>query len=64
MKVIVDKDLCTGCSLCVDECPDVFDMGNDDTASVKVERVPPDAEDGCREAADQCPTAAITIEES
>jgi ferredoxin len=26
MKAVVDKDLCTGCGLCEDTCPEVFEM--------------------------------------
>jgi ferredoxin len=29
MKAIVDKDLCIGCGLCVDVCPEVFEMNAD-----------------------------------
>ena len=62
MKAIVDLDLCTGCGLCVDTCPAVFDM-DDAVAKVLVESVPEDALDTCREAADNCPVEAIKIEE-
>ena len=62
MEAKVDKDLCTGCDLCVDTCPEVFEMG-DDTARVKASPVPRDAEDRCREAKDACPVEAISIEE-
>lgn len=63
MKVSVDKDLCAGCGVCVDVCPDVFVMDDDDKASVKVDPVPAEHEDACRDAADQCPSEAIIIEE-
>ena len=63
MKVSVDADLCDGCALCVESCPEVFDMGDDDLAHVKMTRVPPDLEDAVREASDECPTDAIPIEE-
>ena len=62
MKAIVDLDLCTGCGLCVDTCPAVFEM-DDAVARVLVESVPEDAWDTCREAADNCPVEAIKIEE-
>ena len=62
MKVKVDKDLCASCGVCTDICPEVFELDDDDKASVKVETVPPEAEDACRDAADQCPTEAIQIE--
>ncbi|MBU4211786.1 MAG: ferredoxin [Kiritimatiellae bacterium] len=62
MKAIVDLDLCTGCGLCVDTCPAVFEM-DDAVARLLVESVPEDALDTCREAADNCPVEAIKIEE-
>jgi ferredoxin len=67
MKAIVDQDTCTGCELCIETCPEVFEMQND-TAVAKVDVVPPEAEapeaeETCREAAEDCPVEAITIEE-
>mgnify|MGYP001556529441 CR=1 FL=1 len=64
MKAKVDQDLCSGCGLCEEVCPEVFKMGDDDIAKVKVETVPPEAEQSCRDAADQCPSEAISIDES
>ncbi len=61
MKAIVDADLCTGCGLCVDSCPDVFDL-SDDVVAVKADEVPADAQDCARQAADDCPVEAIKIE--
>jgi ferredoxin len=61
MKVSVDPDLCTGCELCEDIAPDVFEM-KDDIAVAKVETVPEDAEESAQEAADSCPSEAISIE--
>ncbi len=62
MKAKIDEDLCTACELCVDTCPEVYEMG-DDVAVVKVDVVPSDAEDCAKEAAEDCPAEAITIEE-
>ena len=62
MKALVDKDTCTGCGLCCDTCPEVFEMDND-VAKVIMAEVPQDAEDKCREAAEGCPGEAISIEE-
>ena len=62
MKTVVDQDTCTGCELRVDTCPEVFQM-DDDTAKVVVDDVPGDAADSCKEAAENCPVEAITIEE-
>ncbi len=62
MKAIVDEETCIGCGLCAETCPEVFEMG-DDKARVKVDEVPANAVDSCREAAENCPVEAIKIEE-
>lgn len=61
MKAVVDADLCTGCELCVDTCPDVFEM-EDDIAIVIADPVPDDVKEDAEEAAESCPAEAITIE--
>jgi len=60
MKVMVKKDLCTGCGLCIDSCPEVFEMVND-TAKAKNETVPAGLEEKVKEAAQNCPTEAIKV---
>jgi len=61
MKAVVDKDLCTGCGLCEDTCPEVFEV-KDGIAIVKVSKVPEDLIESCKQAADDCPVEAITCE--
>jgi ferredoxin len=61
MKVKIDADLCTGCELCVDTCPDIFEMG-DGIAVVKKVQVPAGLEDDVKESADSCPSEAIIVE--
>jgi ferredoxin len=60
MQVSIDADLCTGCSLCVDSVPDVFDMG-DDVATVKKATVSGAQEAAVKEAAEDCPVEAIKV---
>jgi len=62
MKVKVDENLCTGCGLCVDVCPEVFEIG-DDVSTAKVDNIPSELEEKVREAAESCPVEAIIIEE-
>jgi ferredoxin len=59
-KPVVDVDLCEGCASCEEICPEVFKVGDDG----KVQVIGPDKCDtcNCQEAADICPTQAITIE--
>ena len=64
MKATVDSDKCTGCGLCTDTCPEVFEIDEEEgVARVKVEEVPPEAEDCCRQAEEECPMEAISVEE-
>ena len=62
MKATVDEETCIGCGLCAETCPEVFEM-DDDMARVKVNEVPEDLAETCREAAENCPVEAIQIEE-
>jgi ferredoxin len=60
MKVRIE-DTCTACGLCVDTCPDVFEMGSD-IAEVTVDEVPSEFEEAAQQAADECPAEAIIVE--
>ena len=61
MKIIIDRDACTGCGLCADTCPEVFEVN--DVASVKTDPVPVDNEESAKQAAEDCPLEAIKVEE-
>lgn len=61
MKAVVDDDRCCGHGVCVALCPDVFDLTDDGYAVAVGTDVPPGLETTVREAATQCPEAAITI---
>lgn len=61
MKVTITED-CISCEVCVEICPEVFEMGVS-FAEVTVGQIPPDLENSTREAAGECPVDAIVIEE-
>jgi len=63
VKAHVNQDTCTGCGLCPDLCPEVFEMEGD-VATVKMDTVPAEAEESCREAENSCPVDAISTESS
>ncbi len=62
MKVSVDQDVCVGDETCVAICPEVFEMDGD-VARARMEDVPENFQESCREAADACPVEAIIVEE-
>ncbi len=62
MKAVIDPEACTGCGLCAETCPEVFEL-TDDVAAVIVDQVPEDSMDTCKQAAEECPLEAISIEE-
>lgn len=61
MRVRVTDD-CVACELCVEICPEVFEMG-DEFAEVLCDEVPEECEDAVRRSADECPSEAIIIDE-
>ncbi|OPY55949.1 MAG: Ferredoxin [Pelotomaculum sp. PtaU1.Bin035] len=60
MRVDVDQDLCISCGTCIDICPDVFQWNEENKASSAVDHIPADLEEQAHEAAENCPTEAIT----
>ena len=63
MKAKVNPETCASCGVCVDVCPDVFEMNDQNIAVVKINPIPPHLEDKVREAAQGCPPEAIIVEE-
>ncbi len=61
MHAEVDQDLCISCGACIDTCPDVFNWNDDEKAHSVVDEVPGDLEELASEAADGCPTEAISV---
>lgn len=63
MKVRVDIGICESNGICVGVAPEVFHLDADDQLSLIRENVTPDIEDRVRNAVDQCPRNAISLEE-
>lgn len=63
MEAKIDRDACIGCELCVAMCSEVFQMDDEQIATVIVSPIPSELEDDTRDSADSCPTEAIIIEE-
>jgi ferredoxin len=57
----VDQDECTGCGLCEEVCPEVFQLNEDDVAEVHDPEGAP--EEQIQEAIDSCPVECIHWQE-
>ncbi len=62
MNANVDKDTCIGCGLCPSICPEVFEMDDDGKAQAISPDVPEEHEESVKEAAENCPVNAISVE--
>jgi len=58
----LDRSGCIACGLCMETCPEVFQMGDDGFAEVYQEEVPEEAEDRAVEAQEGCPVSVIEVE--
>jgi ferredoxin len=67
MKVRVDLDLCQGHSVCMAECPEVFDVVEQEDGYpqvlVLIEEPPEELWEKVMSAAQFCPNRVITVEE-
>ncbi|MCM8774443.1 MAG: ferredoxin [Candidatus Omnitrophica bacterium] len=59
-KIIIDENVCVGCGLCVNSCPECFELSDEGIAKVKGDEC-----NTCdiKEVANQCPVNAIKVEE-
>ncbi len=61
MRVSVDFDVCASTGACMQVCPEVFEVRNDGYLYILQEQPPEELRVTVTNAADMCPTAAITI---
>jgi len=62
MKAAVDRETCIGCGNCEAVCPDVFMLDADGKSTVIVEVIPQEFAACAKEAEEQCPVSAITVD--
>jgi ferredoxin len=62
VKVVVDFDLCEANALCMDACPEVFRVEEDDTLTILIDdNIPEKLRAKVENAARLCPRQAIQI---
>jgi ferredoxin len=62
MKIIVDYDLCEANAVCMDCCPEVFRVEEDDKLTLLMDEVPENLRQKLEEAVRLCPRQALRIE--
>jgi ferredoxin len=67
MKIVVDRELCQGHSVCLGEAPEVFDVVEQDEGyplvTVIQENPPEELREKVMKAAKYCPNSVITVVE-
>ncbi|MHB8281085.1 MAG: ferredoxin [Candidatus Humimicrobiaceae bacterium] len=63
MEVRIDEDLCTGCGLCEETCPDIFKLNEDKDIAEVIKTDYDEYDEECiQEAVESCPPEAITAD--
>ncbi|MDO8525960.1 MAG: ferredoxin [Candidatus Omnitrophota bacterium] len=58
-KINIDDSLCTGCGLCASNCPDIFEISDDNIARVVADK---SVKCDVKEIIEQCPVSAISVQ--
>ena len=62
MEIYIDGNLCSGCGLCTDICPDIFKMDEENNIVVMNIDIPDEFWESCQDACNECPENAISID--
>ncbi|MCG9479175.1 MAG: ferredoxin [Actinomycetota bacterium] len=63
MEVRIDEELCTGCGLCEETCPDIFKLNEDKDIVELIKTDYDESDEECiQEAEESCPTEAIIVD--
>lgn len=63
MKVVVDFDLCEANAVCMDVCPEVFKVDEEDNLHILIESPGEDLRARVEEAVRLCPRQALSLDE-
>ena len=63
MRVVVDFDLCESNAVCMELCPDVFKVDENDKLHILIEHPPEELRAKIEEAVRLCPRQAISLVE-
>lgn len=61
MKALVDKNTCIGCGICVDICPEIFELNSQGLSETAVTEVSSYYLPDTINAVSACPTNAIKV---
>lgn len=62
MRIVVDRNRCTGIGMCESIMPEVFEINEDGQLTQHSETVPEGQENQAREAVASCPNEALSLE--
>jgi ferredoxin len=61
MRVVVDRQLCKGHGVCMEEAPTVFEVTRDGRMTILLEEPPPELRAQVEAAVKYCPTEALSL---
>ena len=62
MKIKVDQDMCIGCGMCVDICPEIFKLNSEDKSECTEDEIPENLKEKAKKSCEICPVDAISEE--